>query len=267
MFCLNYYPSSDYLKDVQELKIEYNSMDITFLTEFLQKHCNKTIVIDITDHFDEVDAKLFLGLKEKFNNFKLIIKYENSKELKLVQKFQLPFFFCNFATTIDKMYGLMQYHPTDMYICEQLGFELDNISKILHQNNILLRTFPNICQTSFPETNGLLTFFIRPEDIPIYSNFIDVFELVSDQQHQSTIFKIYKQQRWFGNIQEIIPTFKGKLDGRYILDNFSAFRINCRKRCMYNPSSCNICTRIVELSKSFQKNNILLLPQQKQLQV
>jgi hypothetical protein len=79
-----------------------------------------------------------------------------------VQKNQIPFFFCNFVTTIDKMYGLMKYHPTDMYICEELGFNLKNIAKILHENNILLRTFPNICQTSFPETDGLLSFFIRP---------------------------------------------------------------------------------------------------------
>lgn len=79
-----------------------------------------------------------------------------------------------------------------MYICEELGFSLDKISKILHENNIRVRVFPNICQSSFLETPSIKTFFIRPEDISIYSMFIDVFELVSDKDRQYTIFKIYK---------------------------------------------------------------------------
>ena len=263
MFCLNYYPDTDanYFNDVQELKIKYDLITAPTLMDILQKYSDKTLIIDVADDFNAVDAKLFNGLKEKFNNFKIVIKYENKEEIELAQKNNIPFFFCNFVTTIDQMYGLMNYCPTDMYICEDLGFRLNSIAKILHEHKILLRTFPNICQTSFADTSGLLSFFIRPQDIPIYSNFIDVFELVADnKERQRLIFKIYKQQKWFGNIKEIIPTFKGELDGKYILDNFALFRTNCGKRCLYEPLSCNICTRIIELSQSFEKNNIVLLP-------
>ena len=68
-----------------------------------------------------------------------------------------------------------------MYICEELGFSLDKISDILHSNNIKVRVIPNICQSSFSETNSLLTFFIRPEDIKYYIKYVDVFELLTDE--------------------------------------------------------------------------------------
>lgn len=262
MFCLNYYPYKDYIREADQLKIKYNSTDpASALTDFLQEYSDKSIVIDVTDNFDEIDAQLFAGLRKKFNNFKLIIRYENENEKQLVKENDIPFFFCNLANSIDKVYGFMKYNPTDIYICEELGFSLDSIAKILHEKGILIRTFPNICQSSFPETDSLLTFFIRPDDIPIYSKYVDVFEFISDEVRQGTIFKIYKQQKWFGDINEIIPTFKGNLDGRYVLNDFAAFRINCGKRCMYKPNSCNICNHIIELSNSFKENNIVLLPQ------
>jgi len=64
----------------------------------------------------------------------------------------------------------------------------------LHDNNIKVRVFPNICQSSFKETPSIKTFFIRPEDIKYYSTFVDVFELISNNAEiQNTLFKIYKQ--------------------------------------------------------------------------
>jgi hypothetical protein len=79
-----------------------------------------------------------------------------------------------------------------MYICEELGFSLDKISKILHDNNVRVRVFPNICQSSFPETPSIKTFFIRPDDITVYATFVDVFELISDKERQRVLYKVYK---------------------------------------------------------------------------
>jgi len=132
-----------------------------------------------------------------------------------------------------------------MYICEELGFSLLKISKILHDNNVKVRVFPNICQSSFSKTPSIKTFFIRPEDIPFYAPFVDIFELVADKERQPIIFKIYKQEKWFGKIKEIIPTFNGELDSKYILNSFPIVRIGCGKRCLYQPGSCNICDRFI----------------------
>lgn len=187
-----------------------------------------------------------------------MVDFYNKDVFKRVQDSKIPFFFSNFVTTIDQMHGLIKYNPTDMYICEELGFFLDKVSKILHDNNIKVRVLPNICQSSFPNTPSLKTFFIRPEDINIYSTFVDVFELVSDQERQAVLLKIYQQGKWLGKIKEVIPSFKDDLDNRYILNTFGMIRSKCGKRCMYRLGSCNICDHFLNVAESLKNNNIVI---------
>lgn len=258
MFCLNYYPFEKYLEDAEQLKIIYNPADRT-LQDFLQNYNQKSIVIE--GNFKEQDIQLFKALNEKFSNFKLAIYSTETNILNKVQEYNIPFFFSDFVGTIDKMHGLMKYHPTDMYICEQLGFFMDQISKVLHDNNIKVRVLPNICQSSYPDTPSLLKFFIRPEDIENYTNFVDVFQLVTDQKRQAVIYKIYKQGYWSGPIKEIIPNFKDNLDSRFVGRAFGAIRTSCKRRCLYKPQSCDICHRISDLADTFKDNNIFIKPQ------
>ena len=201
---------------------------------------------------------MFKELYEQYKNFKLIIDFNNKEHLNRIQTYKIPFFFSYLVTTIDELHGLMKYKPTDMYICEELGFSLDKISKILHNNNILVRVFPNICQSSFSETPSIKTFFIRPEDISIYSSYVDVFELIADAERVKTLFKIYNEEKWFGKLTEIIPTFKSDLDNRYIIGTFGIIRCRCGKRCLYKPESCTICDRFLELADTFKNNKIMI---------
>lgn len=258
MFCLNYYPNHSYLKDVEELKISYRATDRT-LEDFLRLYQDKkTIVIDVTNSFEEIDAQLLQGLSAKYQNIKLIIDINDSTSIGLVRMYKLPFFFANFASTIDDVYRLMSFHPTDIYICAGLGFQLNKISKLLHNNHIKVRVFPNICQSSFSEIPSLKTFFIRPEDIPIYAKYVDVFELISDADRQGIIYKIYKQQKWFGDISEIIPSFKGKLDSRFLLSTFGESRVKCGRRCLIDPNSCSICDTLAGLAEALEKEGIVV---------
>ena len=257
MFCLNYYPSQKYIQDADELKIKYRRSDRT-LPDFLEKYKNKIIIIDVSDFFEESDAQLLKELYQEYKNIKVIFNFNNNIYLSRVRKYEIPYFFSDPVTTIDQLHGFLNYHPTDMYICEELGFSLEKIGKLLHDNNVRVRVYPNICQSSFPETPSIKTFFIRPEDISVYSAFVDVFELISDESRQQTLFKIYKQEKWFGKLKDLIPTFKGELDSKYILSSFGEIRSKCGKRCMYQSSHCSICDRFLELADTLKENNIIV---------
>lgn len=263
MFCLTYYPMHKYAQDVDEFRISYRPTDRT-LENFLEVYKNKTIIIDVTKSFEDIDVKILKALYDKYQNFKVIIDYNNEEHLSRVQESDIPFFFTNSVTTIDQLYGLLAYKPTDMYICEELGFFLDKVSIILHNNNIKVRVFPNICQSSFSETPSIKTFFIRPEDISIYSEFVDVFELISDESRVDILYKIYKQEKWFGKIKEVIPSFHNELDSKYLVGSFGEIRCKCGKRCMYKPGSCAICDRFIELADTFKDNNIVIRKKKKE---
>jgi len=228
------------------------------LKDFLEQYKNKSIVIDVSESFEEMDASLFQKLYEKYANIKIILDFNNKEHLLRAKTYNIPYFFSNPVTTIDQLYGFLKHNPTDMYICEELGFSLDKISNILHNHNIKIRVFPNICQSSFSETPSMKTFFIRPEDISIYKTFVDVFELIADEERQQILFKIYKQEKWFGKIKEIIPTFKEDLDSKYLLNTFGMIRSKCGKRCLYKPQSCNICDRFSDFADTLKENKIVI---------
>ena len=263
MFCIKYYPFEDHVKNADQIIIQYSEIAETpsQIEKYLIEFKDKTIIFKIGYNFDAADCRLFQKLHKKYNNFKLRVFSVYKTQVNMIKESRIPFFFSDYVTEIDKLYELIKYEPTDIYVCGQLGFSLDKISKILHQNNIKVRVFPNICQSSSIETPGILTFFIRPEDIPFYSHYVDVFEIKADQKSQETILKVYQQNKWFGDINQIIPSFNGSLDSRFILGSFGAFRATCGKRCLYEVGSCNICPRTVQLAETFKKNNIVAIPQ------
>lgn len=73
---------------------------------------------------------------------------------------------------------------------------------------------------------------------------MDVFELISDEKTLPVLYKSYIQTGvWFGKINEIIPSFRGELDSKYLMLDFGVVRRSCKKRCMWKPKSCTICER------------------------
>ena len=157
MFCLTYYPLNNnyYLQDVQELKITYNPRNKQNLKALLEKYKDKTIIIKITETIEEIEIQLLKQYYEEYNNIKLIFDFNNKQNLERIQRSRIPFFFSNYVTHFDQIAVYSQYNPTDMYICEELGFFLNKISESLHEKNIKVRVFPNICQSSILEIDLL----------------------------------------------------------------------------------------------------------------
>lgn len=267
MFCLTYYPLNNnyYLQDVQELKITYNPRDKQNLKALLEKYKDKTIIIKITETIEEIEIQLLKQYYEEYSNIKLIFDFNNKQNLERIQRSEIPFFFSNYVTHFDQIAVYSQYNPTDMYICEELGFFLNKISESLHEKNIRVRVFPNICQSSILEIEDIKTFFIRPEDIKIYKEFVDVFELVSDAQRQQTIYRIYKKGKWIGNLNEIIPSFKTPLNNNYLLNNFGKIRCKCQKRCSLNEKKCSLCNQFLTIANIIEeKDKKIIAKQQKE---
>lgn len=251
MYCLKYYPfHDDIYSNVDEIKITFNPSDDT-LPKFLDKWANKTIVIDVSTYnlVDYID--FFKELNTQHPHFKLLVNYYNFIENWDIFKvnFNIPYFFNVYAASIDRVYGLMQYKPVNIYIVEELAFCLGRVSKMLHANGIAVRVIPNICESSVKELPPLKKFFIRPDDIVYYEDVVDIFELFTDEARAKTVLKIYKQGKWLGKLNDIIPSFKEDLDNRFILNSFGKARVDCGKRCMYKPGSCNICDRCADYSR------------------
>lgn len=264
-YCVYYSPKakSSAYEDADELIIPYNKINKDF-SNILNNYSEKAIILDVSadEQLDLLDAEIWNSFAQTYPNIKIRLPrnftYANEKIFEKILELKIPFFFDVNAYSWDTLYNLLYYSPTDIYITQELGFELDKIAEVLHEKNIKIRVYPNVAQAGGQNIPALKNFFIRPEDIPYYEPFVDVCEFYGNIDKSLTYLRIYKKdQKWFGQIKEIIIGYKGELDSRFILPAFAQTRVKCGKRCL-KGRNCHMCERIEEAAETLKENNLLV---------
>lgn len=273
-YCLRFGNSikSEWINEVAELKIQYNNALNVY--DFLIQHLKQRVIIYFREDelLREIEQKAIIALKTErnMNNFALCLdeafiynKYLNANKkdwldlLEKLKKAAIPFFFSDPVRDFETLHYYINAGVSDVVIAENLGFKLDKVSKICKSRKVKVRAIPNICQTPLPQGN-IYGFFIRPEDIPTYEQFIDVCEFSFKEGQQDTYYKIYaKDKKWFGNLQEIIIGFDTTLDSRFIVKQFAEVRSHCGKKC-FEGNGCQVCDRCLTLAETLQDNNIIV---------
>lgn len=273
-YCLRFDKSikSEWINEVAELKIRYNNALNVY--DFLTQHLKQRVVIYFRgdELLQEIEQKAIIALKTErnMNNFVLCLdeafvynKYLNANKkdwLDLLEKLRnaaIPFFFSDPVRDFETLQYYINAGVSDVVIAENLGFKLDKVSKICKSRKVKVRAIPNICQTPLPQGN-IYGFFIRPEDIPTYEQYIDVCEFSFKEGQQDTYYKIYaKDKKWFGNLQEIIIGLDTVLDSRFIIKQFAKVRSHCGKKC-FEGNGCQVCDRCLALAETLQDNNIIV---------
>ena len=191
--------------------------------------------------------------------FDIQLPFYNQKFIEELKDTNLRYFFKAAANSWDKFTGLMSQNVSDIYITDELAFELDKVAEIAHKNNIKVRVYPNVAQSRWDKLSDILKFFIRPEDIEIYESYVDVCEFYGDKAQQiDTYYKIYQEdKKWFGDLQEIIIGLDSKIDSRYIIPRFAEKRIKCGKDCL-KSGKCEMCKRILDLSEQLENAHLIV---------
>jgi hypothetical protein len=96
------------------------------------------------------------------------------------------------------------------------------------------------------------SFFIRPEDLKYYENYIDIIEFFGPLDRQDVLFKIYTDRKWLGDLGVLIIGLEESLKNTVFLECFGAVRSGCEKRCSYSKS-CNICNRFLSIDKTIEE--------------
>lgn len=255
-YCTNYNQFTEKASCIQtadEWNIIFNEKDTTLL-EFLNAHLDKRINLSISDikllNFCEELSKKYTNLYIKFIDIPL-------EELKN-KDIHFKFFTNTLVNNIDIMQQLMDLKVTDVYIVEGLGFELEKISNYLHKNNIQIRVFPNVAQSQWKNLPALKKFFIRPEDLEFYTQYIDVIEFFEADKKLDIYYDVYmNKKKWFGRLDEIIIDFNSSLDNKYVIPKFAELRAGCRRKCLQGEK-CNRCEQIENLASSLEKSKLIV---------
>ena len=265
-YCINYSNKSHIIDKVDEILIRYDKNKILELfTQFIPAHLNQRVIVQLMEenNIDTIvnNLKKIISIynENKDIKFDIQLPFYNQKFIEELKDTNLKYFFKVAANSWDKFTGLISQNVSDIYITDELAFELDKVAEIAHKNNIKVRIYPNIAQSRWDKLSDILKFFIRPEDIEMYEPYVDVCEFYGDKAQQiDTYYKIYQEdKKWFGDLQEIIIGLDSKIDSRYIIPRFAEKRIKCGKDCL-KGGKCEMCKRILDLSEQLENAHLIV---------
>lgn len=256
--------SEEMLNSIGEIQIRFNPTDST-LKDFIELHQEQRIILYFEKTFEEFENffTIYKALKEKFAETDIVMKFDDCLVTdRIFEKYgeeirKYPFFFSGAITSWSEIEKLLAENVSDILIAEELGFQIADVSHILHKAGVKLRVFPDVAQDRWDKMPGHKKFFIRPEDVDVYAEYVDVMEIYRTKS-VNTIYDIYtKDKEWYGDLDELILSLNESIDNRNILSSFAGCRLNCGRRCL-KGHPCSICDRIVETAAVLNDKGLII---------
>ena len=262
-YSLQYNRLSKYKDTIDELIIDYNKKSLNLIEFAAARPKNQRLVVNITmleEPEDNLD--IFAQAAAAHPNFAITMKIGQLSPYDLIHK-KINFFYQYYPSAIDEVVAMILDGVSDVYITNELGFNMPKLSALCYRQEVNIRVLPNVAQSTawWNKKNDTLTqFYVRPEDIPLYEDYVDYMEIFGSIQDQDYCYEIYKEQKWLGRLDQIIIGYEGKAYNRELSNMFGLQRLTCQKKC--NLTSCSICHQFQSLStKLFEADKTLKYPE------
>lgn len=255
-FKLNYKLNSE----VQEFNLKFhpdvNSFDT--LIEFVQEYADKQVNIE---YRNGIDTKTAAALAKVGENVRFRLRAEDiTKVNKLVER-KCKFFFDSSmaASSWMELYRFIDtYHVTDVYIADDLCYEMDKVHEYCTAKGVRVRLIVNRAPLTQPI--GKETYkapLYRPQDMDTLSKWIDVIEFDCGSPYDfdmlKVLYKVYiKKKFWYGQLGEINPDFKDfDMPCPGLVWMLADKRSTCGLRCM-KGGKCKTCRMLVTTAQDLR---------------
>lgn len=258
-YCINYHKDFRYFDKIDEIIIKYQNQTQKQLIDFLKTMGTEVrIIVKVENNSLNIDkaAEIFANAKVIHPNFSVMLSGPDSVFCEKLKEKNIPFFFFNLADKWDVLMSYLTFGVSDVYIANELGFDLKDVSKVCKEYNTQIRVFPNVAQLSsqISTLNKLTSFFIRPDDIQYYNEYVDVCEFFGPLDRQSVLYEIYTKEKWLGNLSDLIIGLNVDIENTTLVPTFGTERLSCRKDCY--KGKCIICEKCLSLANTLKENNI-----------
>lgn len=263
-YCFNYNRRSEVLSLLDEINIKFDPEDADLIFNYILSHSHQRInakVVNDRDVFKHNLLEKFEDFKEEHRDidFAIILPKYDLNLAQICQQKGLKFYFDVVVRDWETFNTFISAGVSDIFLVEQMMFEIQDASTAAHKAGVRVRTFPNIAQRRYDETVSIKCFFIRPEDIDLYEGLVDVMEIYTIEEiNQDVVWEIYKEDKiWWGPLKEIIIGLDNEIDGRYIIPRFGERRLKCNRKC-FKGYNCDVCPTVETLGKNLQKAGLLI---------
>lgn len=249
-----YFNTSRHLNDFDEIILKYDHKTMNIVPHAQDNYRQEQrVILNVQQLPDEDFEESFIYMRAAAQAHPEIALMGTISQLPRLKESGLKFFFAEVVDSWDKLNGFIQLGVSDVYVGNEFAFNMEDISAVCKQTNVNIRVFANVAQTSFPVVeNTMAQFFIRPEDLAMYDDLVDVIEFYGPIDRQDILYEIYTKGKWIGNLGELIIGVKEDINNTLITPIFGTLRRSCGKRCAYSKS-CNICPRFVSIQRTLEE--------------
>ena len=140
---------------------------------------------------------------------------------------------------------------TEVRIGGSLLFNIKEVSSLVKKYEKQIRVIPNVAYIDkIPKKEGVLGSYIRPEDLDLYEDYIDIIEFEDTEynaKREAALYRIYMEEKhWDGELQDLITNLNFPGLNRMIPRQLSHHRVDCRQACLSRGSTCKLCYRMLE---------------------
>lgn len=245
--CLSGRQDREFLKKADEIKLEYR--DRRVITDFVKEYPGTNIIVELMGVDNtEIDWDALKEYNILVNN-KFYVSVFSASQARTAIKNGLKFY-CGYPIESEyELNGWIAAGSEYIILGMPLFFDIKRMKEI-YGNKVKFRAVPNIAYLDgLPRENGINGHWIRPEDMQLYSNYIDVFEFIfKTLKQEKALYKRYIElQEWPGSLKTIIINFDAEGSNAMILPEVAKARLSCRQKCTQN-GKCRICYHAVALA-------------------
>ena len=251
-YCLKWTNLSTSLKEVDEISIKY--IEDKGLIDFMEKYAGKRIILRIVAAgFSDSEIAKLAAIRRQFPDYAFTVALDEVNVAiiaKLAAK-EIPFYIAQPVQDWETFhYYLRDLGVSDIDLSGALAFEFPKVKRVLERldTKVVIRITPNFARAITPHCKPLQTFFIRPDDIDLYEEYIDVLEFAGIE-HQDTFYKIYAKEKTFiGRLDQCIYNLSAPIDNVGLISEFGERRISCGRQCI-KGGWCNRCNTLASIAE------------------
>ena len=250
-YCVEYYPNFRHNDEIDEIIYDFNKYGDPIIIDQMKRWREDQRVIINGSQIQNFENFIpcIQVCRKNHNNLAVCVNIQQKEAVKRLREAAIPFFYLQYVNNLEEMYAIINQGVSDIYISENLGFDIVNIGSFCKTKGIKVRVIPNVAQYKLEYKEDIpdpCKFFIRPEDVKEYEPYVDVLEIYEKEMRLSVLYEIYTKQKWIGNLNQLISGLEESIENSAIPSIFGKARLNCKKRCMYDQ--CSLCKTTQDLS-------------------
>lgn len=261
-FKLNNEPYNDI---AAEFNISYNEEENSAekLKEFVELYADKRINIET----DCQDIEFLNMLNSINNNIALRLMHSDQLEfLSQLRENNIKFFFDRTfisATSIYSLQHILSLGVSDVYIADDLFYNLFFTRKVLDSYEAHLRFIPNVVATTVPISNFNKAPWLPPDAFDLLEQYVDIIEFDCGDPYDWHKFKVYykawmEDHFWRGDLREILPLPDFIPDTSLLGRDWLLYKTQCGYKCANKNNPCNKCDQYINIALSLAGKGIMI---------